>query len=46
MKKILVIQLRKIGDVITTTPAVRQIRKQYPDAQIDFLTENLGSNVY
>lgn len=37
--KILVIMLRRIGDVVLTTPAVRALRKQYPDAQIDFLTE-------
>jgi len=46
MNKILVIQLRQLGDVIMTTPVVRQLRKLYPAAQIDFLTEKLGANVY
>jgi ADP-heptose:LPS heptosyltransferase len=45
-KKILIIQLRQLGDVLMTTPVVRQIRKQYPNAQIHFLTEQLGANVY
>jgi ADP-heptose:LPS heptosyltransferase len=38
-KKILVIQLRRIGDVILTTPALRALAAAYPQAQIDFLTE-------
>ncbi len=46
MKKILVIQLRQLGDVIMTTPVVRQLKKLYPQADIDFLTEKLGGNVY
>jgi lipopolysaccharide heptosyltransferase II len=37
--KILVIQLRRIGDVILTTPAVKAIRKTFPNAVIDFLVE-------
>lgn len=37
--KILVIQLRRIGDVILATPAVRALRRQFPDARIDFLAE-------
>ena len=39
IKKILVIQLRRIGDVLLTTPAVRALKKTFPDAEIDFLTE-------
>lgn len=45
-KKILIIQLRQLGDVLMTTPLVRQMRKLYPNAQIHFLTEQLGANVY
>ncbi len=44
--KILIIQLRQLGDVILTTPLTRQVRKIYPEAEIHFLTENLGSQVY
>ena len=44
--KILCIQLRQMGDVIMTTPAVRQLRAVYPEAEIVFMTEPLGANVY
>lgn len=38
-KKILVIMLRRIGDVILTTPVARALKKLYPEARIDFLVE-------
>ena len=37
--KILIIKLRAIGDVILTTPVFFNLRKQFPSAQIDFVTE-------
>lgn len=46
INKILCIQLRQLGDVILTTPAVRMLRKKFPDSIIHFLTEKLGSKVY
>lgn len=45
-QKILIIKLRKLGDVLLTTPLVRQIRAIYPNAQITFLSEPLGSQVF
>ena len=39
MKSILVIQLKRIGDVIATTPALRALRKLYPEAHITLLLE-------
>jgi heptosyltransferase-3 len=39
-KRILVIMLRRIGDVLLTTPAVRALRKRFPKAEIDFLVES------
>ena len=36
---ILLIQLRRIGDVLMTTPAVRELRRAYPEAHITYLTE-------
>lgn len=45
-KKILLIKLRKLGDVLSTTPAARQIRILYPRAEIHFLTEPLGASIY
>jgi heptosyltransferase III len=39
IKKILLIKLRGIGDVLLSTPVIENLRKRFPDAQIDFLTE-------
>ena len=38
-KKALFIQLRRIGDVLMCTPAIRAFRKKYPECRLDFLTE-------
>lgn len=35
--RILVISLRRIGDVLLTTPLIRSIRRAFPDATIDVL---------
>ena len=37
--KILVIQLRRLGDILLTTPVIKVLRKAFPQAQIDFLIE-------
>lgn len=37
--KILVIRFSSIGDIVLTTPIVRCIKKQYPHAEIHFLTK-------
>ncbi|MBI5246155.1 MAG: glycosyltransferase family 9 protein [Elusimicrobia bacterium] len=42
-RSILVIQLRRLGDVILTTPALEALRKKFPDAKIDFLVEAPGA---
>jgi heptosyltransferase-3 len=36
-KKILVISMRYLGDVLLTTPLLRSLRQAYPDAQLDVL---------
>jgi ADP-heptose:LPS heptosyltransferase len=38
-ERILVIQLRQIGDVLLTTPILRALRHHYPQSHIAFLTE-------
>ncbi len=43
--KILVIQLRRIGDVLLTTPVVRALRRKFSEAQIDFLVEKPGAEI-
>ena len=35
--RILVVALRRIGDVLLTTPLIRSLRRAWPDAQIDVL---------
>ena len=37
--KFLLIQLRRIGDVLMTTPSIRLLRESFPEAQFTFLTE-------
>src|SRR5262245_27329057 len=42
-RSILVIQLRRLGDVILTTPALEALKKRYPKAKLDFLVEAPGA---
>jgi heptosyltransferase-3 len=42
-KKILVVQLRRLGDVILTVPALEALKKKYPGAKLDFLVEAPGA---
>lgn len=37
--RILVIRLSSIGDIVLTSPALRGLRRRFPDAKIDFLTK-------
>ncbi|MBU1001289.1 MAG: glycosyltransferase family 9 protein [Proteobacteria bacterium] len=39
VRRILVCQLRQIGDVLLATPSIRLLKKRFPDADIDLLTE-------
>lgn len=42
-RSILVIQLRRLGDVILTTPALEALKKKFPAAKLDFLVEAPGA---
>jgi len=44
-RKILVIKLSAIGDVIQTLPMVEALKNQYPQAQIDWLVEEDASDL-
>jgi ADP-heptose:LPS heptosyltransferase len=37
--KFLIIRFSSIGDIVLTTPVIRCLHKQYPDAEIHFLTK-------
>ncbi|MBE0648780.1 MAG: glycosyltransferase family 9 protein [Bacteroidales bacterium] len=39
MKKILIIRFSSIGDIVLTTPVVRCLKEQLPDAEIHYLTK-------
>lgn len=45
MKKWLIIQFKQIGDVILTTHLPREIKKLYPDAEVDFLTFEINKQL-
>ncbi len=50
-KKILIIRFSSIGDIVLTTPVIRCLRKQLPDAEIHFITKQsfrgiVESNLY
>jgi ADP-heptose:LPS heptosyltransferase len=45
-ERILLIQLRRIGDVLMTTPAVAALRAARPAAHLSFLTEAPSDQVY
>ncbi len=39
LKKILIIRLSAMGDVLLTTPLIRRLKQQFPDCEIDFLVK-------
>jgi len=42
---ILLVRLRLIGDVVFTTPAIRAVRRRYPDARIAYVVEEEAAAV-
>ena len=45
MKKILIIRLSSLGDIVLTQSAVQAIRNEFPDAQIHYLTKKVYSPI-
>jgi len=45
LKKILIIRLSSIGDIVLTTPVVRCIKKRYPDCELHYLTKNSFASI-
>lgn len=43
LKRVLIIQLNYLGDVVLATPTARALRAAVPGARIDFLTTELGA---
>jgi lipopolysaccharide heptosyltransferase II len=43
--KIILVRLRLIGDVIFTTPLIRALRRQYPNAHLTYVVEPLAEPV-
>jgi heptosyltransferase-3 len=44
-RKVLIIQLRRIGDVLLSTPAVRALRTRFPKNHIAFLVEGESADI-
>ena len=42
LRKILLVQLRQLGDIILTTPCIREVKKAWPDAEVSFLSHPMG----
>ncbi|MBI4061798.1 MAG: glycosyltransferase family 9 protein [Elusimicrobia bacterium] len=42
-RSILAVQLRRLGDVIMTVPALEALKKKFPAARLDFLVEGPGA---
>jgi ADP-heptose:LPS heptosyltransferase len=41
-QKILIIQLRQLGDILLTTPVLPALKKRFPHSEISFLTHPMG----
>ncbi len=40
--KILLLQLRQLGDILLTTPCIREIKRAWPEAEVSFLAHPMG----
>jgi heptosyltransferase II len=46
VKRILVITLSNVGDIILTTPVIRALAKEFPDARIDIMVGPSGKEIF
>lgn len=44
-KSVLVVQIRQVGDVLLTTPAVRALKEHFPGVEVDFLADRTSAQV-
>src|SRR3990172_8044253 len=44
-QRILIIQLRRIGDVLMCTPVIQALRQKYPQSHLAFLTEEESRSI-
>ena len=44
-KKILIIRFSSIGDIVLTTPVIRCVKKQFPDAEVHYVTKEVFKNI-
>lgn len=42
MRRVLIVQLRQLGDILLTTPCIREIKREMPKAQVTFLSHKMG----
>ncbi len=45
INKILIIRLSSIGDIILTTPVVKEIRSKFPDARLDYIIKKRFADI-
>ena len=43
--RFLIVRFSSIGDIVLTTPVIRNLRKRFPDATIDYLTKDKFSSL-
>ncbi len=44
-EKVLVVQLRQLGDILLTTPCFREIKKHWPDSHLTFFSHAMGRQI-
>lgn len=44
-KRVLIVQVRAMGDCILATPLIRAVKQKFPDSTIDFLSEKISARL-